>query len=145
MEATEFDIEITNILKKEFENNTIAIEEDTDRYIDEMENHYPFGYSGVDWTKKDNILSLDVKSTEGNRREQINIFFKEILKDYPNLIDEEVIIVGDGALNYGYMIRFENFIELFHLFFELPQDTYVWFLDSKKLINYTFEDELFFG
>ncbi|RXM40289.1 hypothetical protein BOQ62_07110 [Chryseobacterium sp. CH21] len=116
MENTEFDLEIITIFNKEFENKTITIKEDTSNYIDEMECYYPFGYSGINWKKKDNVLSLDLKNIIENKDKQIDNFFNLILKKHPVLIDEEVIIIGDGALNNGYLIKFNNFIKLSYHF-----------------------------
>ncbi|GEM_PF-2060164 len=145
METTEFDLEILSILKNDIENGKIIVQKNTDSYIEEMENYYPFGYNSIDWMKKDNVFYVDLKNLTNNKNETIDVFFKNIIHNSPNLIDEEIIIIGDGALNLGYKTNFKTFLKSYNTFFELPQDTYIWFSKSKKIINYTFEDELFFG
>ena len=95
--------------------------------------------------EKRQFLLCKFKKLTNNKNETIDAFLKNIIHNSPNLIDEEIIIIGDGALNLGYKTNFKTFLKSYNTFFELPQDTYIWFSKSKKIINYTFEDELFFG
>jgi hypothetical protein len=79
------------------------------------------------------------------KEKYINDFFEQVFGFIPNAAEEMVVIWGDGAIDRAYRIEFVNLKSVCHLFFELPQHTYVWFELTKKLLNYMFEDELFFG
>lgn len=144
MELTEYDKELLKIFEHDIFNNNIIIDQNTEVYIAEIEDKFDFVYSGIDWNEK-NTKFFEKLDENSNKSEIVNLFFNKITASFPILKNEQIIVLGDYVTNIGYIMNFDFFVKNNKYFFELPQDTYVWFLESKKIINYTFEDELFFG
>ena len=141
---TDYDKELLMKLKTEIAENKINIHNNIDDFINEIEINYPMGFSGIDWTEKKPVFFVNFYD-QNELLEKITYQFSKILNIFPELLNEKIIIFGDGLTNLGYEMIFDDFIKLNRNFLTIPQHTYIWFTDSKKCMNITFEDELFFG
>ena len=104
------------------------------------------GLSGINWNKSRPLIFLHLGSKSSSQKEEL---IEKCLQQVIELDQEnksaKIVVVSDGQLNCAYKMEFGKFTALWKLFFTLPQHTYVYFLDSKRCLNYTFEGELIFG
>ncbi len=143
---TEYDIELLNELNKEIEKGVVKILENTDSFFDDIERWYPIGFSGVDWSKKEYIFFFDLnEDSKVLVSQKVGEYLQQIIEKFPELLDENLIVLGDGLTNLGFEMKLIDFMKINKLFFVIPQHTYIWFTETKKLINLTFEGELYFG
>lgn len=56
---------------------------------------------------------------------------------------DAAVVVGDNAMNYGYVLQYGHFIKHVWDFFSIPQHTYVLLEEKKLCFQYTFEEDLF--
>ncbi|QQL50730.1 hypothetical protein [Mucilaginibacter ginkgonis] len=125
-------------------NDLILAYESSEKWFSLLDRKYPIGLNRIDWSKVDDIQeSLSSDTVEG--LEKVPEFLAEIALKENLAYDAEVVVFGDGVMDNAYTLTFAEFAKHYRLFFELPQHTYVWFKGIEKLLNYTFEDDLFFG
>jgi len=141
---TEYDNELLIKLELEIKENKINVHENVESFINEIEANYPMGFSGIDWLEKKPLLFVGY-SDESDLLENIADGFSKMLNICPELLEERILVIGDGLTNLGYEMRFNDFIKLNKIFLTIPQHTYIWFIDSKRCINITFENEMIFG
>lgn len=143
---TIYDTELLANLCNEINEGIIKIHENTSNFFEEIENYFPTGFSGIDWATKKCIFYYHIKNNEEEiRRSIFESFFEKISYNYPELLKENIVLLGDGLTNLGYEMKFYSFIMIYYHFFDLPQHSYVWFQNNKKCINFTFEGDLYFG
>ncbi len=141
-----YDEELVESLRKEIENEDIKVCEETLSHFNEMGKIYPPAHNGIDWDKKGIDYFKDLSSFSGKEQgEMVSKSLEEIVAEYPDLLDEEVVVLGDSLTELGYLMKFKKFIELQDDFFSVPQHCYVFFSKRKKCINLTFEGYLYFG
>jgi len=146
MNITAYDKELLEIFRDSIAVNKIKVEQNVNSFITEMEENFDFGYNGINWNSNNVIIYENVyNEREEKKNENIYYFFENLKNNYHNLTDAKIIVIGDNLTNLGYVMRFDFFCNNSIPFLELPQDTYIYFLELKKIINYTFEDEIFFG
>lgn len=141
---TEYDKELLNSLKDKIASEEIIVHNNVNKIVEEIESFYPMGFSGIDWLKSEYIFCQTISLNE-NKSTEILEFFYKIIDRYPELIDEKIIVIGDSLTELAYEVKFSNFLILFNHFFSIPQHTYVWFRKSRKCINLTFENTIYFG
>ena len=141
-----YDKEIKNFISNEIKNGIISLEPDSNKYFDEIETYYPIGFSGIDWNEKGNLFYYDLNQlSDFEKTNAINKILSEFILKNKEYKQQPVAIIGDGAIENVYLMLFEEFLNVQNYFFELPQHTYVYFIEIKKCLNYTFENELIFG
>lgn len=145
MKKTAYDIELSLFLKKEVPDENFLIYESSDNFFDEIEKYYPTGFNGIDWQLHKPIFFEYVDTNSEDALIKISSFLLQIKKEFPVLYEENVVIFGDNLTSVACQMKFKVFSEFFDAFLSIPQHTYVWFVESHKCINYTFENELFFG
>jgi hypothetical protein len=124
----------------------VQVHENDRAFIKSIEQHYPFGHSTIQWHTLTGVQHIDLNEIDKNKHQQARQkFLDTIAHNLPELLNERVIVLGDGAINLAYGMKFGVFIAISEHFFSLPQHTYVWFPASKKCINLTFRDDLYFG
>lgn len=141
---TRYDNELLVKLEPEINENKIRIHENINIFMNDIEANYPMGFSGIDWDKRKPLFYVDFNS-EDVLLKKIDDEFVKILNSFPELSNEKLVIIGDNLTELGYEVSFKDFIRLKSLFLSIPQHVYLWFLNSKKCINITFENELIFG
>jgi hypothetical protein len=142
---TEYDINLLNSISHELSLSDIVIHEQTDSIVEDIEKKFVMGFNGIDWTKSNVIFSERINLGADEYLLEIGKFLKMIYESYPNLLEAKVIVFGDSLTNLGYEINFKDFVNLYENFISIPQHTYVWFIEQKQCINFTFENEIFFG
>lgn len=142
---TEYDIGLLNTFKEEITSGIVKIHDDSSSIIEEIEANLPFKYGRIDWNAWQFIYHLDLGDDNSQLPEKARAFLKKIENDFPALINEKIIVIGDNLTDLGYEMEFGDFLELQEAFISIPQHTYIWFPEAKKCINITFENELFFG
>lgn len=141
-----FDQIIESKLKSCYTTDLIRVKRNSIDEFELIERLYPIGQNRIEWGDVKYTISKKVDlSDEINAKVQILSFLQEV-KEVLNVSDEILILVfGDEAIENVYEMPFyileSNVID----FFGLPQHTYVIPLNGSWCINYTFEDELFFG
>lgn len=138
---TEYDIELLEVLERKIE---FEFECNTNEYFKILSKQYSNKFNRIDWYKNGFIFHK-VVDDEQKKQKCINGFLKGIVVSFPQLLIEQVIFIGDSLTNIAYKMIFSDFINVNEYFLSIPQHSYVYFSKSKKCINYTFEDELFFG
>lgn len=141
---TEYDIELLKDLKDYISNGLIKIHDYTAQFVDDMEKNFRMGFNRIEWSD-DNYLYYENLIENKDKNKVISNFLRKIAQNHPEILNETVVVIGDGVTNLGYEMKYSDFMKTNHYFFDLPQHTYVFFIASKRCINLTFEDELFFG
>jgi hypothetical protein len=142
---TEYDKELLFALGQKILSGSVKIHEQTDRIIEEIEAKFAMGLNGIDWEKHEIIFSEHSGSNQDDYLNEAGKFLKKIKDTYPYLLDERIIVLGDGLINLSYEMKFSDFLSLYDKFLSIPQHTYIWFIEPKKCINFTFENEMYFG
>lgn len=140
------DNELRLALQSEISTGKVVIKEDAQPYFDLLEANFPVGFSGIDWGQRAPVLSLDLRDpSPEDRAERIKGFWLLMQGFSPEILSEKVAVFGDGQTDHAYEMTFGNFRDLWPLFLEIPQHTYVYFIDVNRCFNFTFEDEMIFG
>jgi hypothetical protein len=137
-----YDLELKAVLKDLIDSGDIEIKE-PDHYFKIIEDCYPTLNNRIDWENVDGFIAKYID--EMHKDKEIAQFFDMILKEDLSLNSEQVSVLGDDLINFAYKMKFTKFKELAHIFFSIPQHTYVIFEDSRKCINFTFESDIYFG
>ena len=144
MKGTKYDIELQNCLDGKISNGTIKIHSNVSEFIADIEATYPMSFSGIKWADQPNTRLLSMQGST-LPTSAVKTFLEQIVWDFPEMANENVVVIGDGLTEFGYEMSYANFIRSSECFFEIPQYTYIWFYQSKKCINLTFWNELYFG
>lgn len=142
---TTYDIELLDLLKVKIQEGRIKVHENVDLYFGELEDNYPIGFSGIDWTKKEVIYYKNLSENKLDLSEKVKQSINDILKIFPDLLSENIVVFADGLITLGFEMSFYDFYFSSTYFSDLPQHTYIWFTKIKKCINLTFENEVYFG
>lgn len=144
---TEADIELLEIFKISVLQGYTIIHHNNTVFFEILEEKFPIGFNRIDWNKHKEYFSESLGNTKNQteKEEHIKFFLNKISISFPELKQEKVIVFGDNSIDLAYEMNFEVFVKHAHLFFELPQHTYVLFTESMKCLNYTFEDVIYFG
>jgi hypothetical protein len=116
-----------------------------DEIIYKIEEHFVMGYSGIDWENNNVLFSQKLYPENENYIDEIKGIIEKIINSFPNLLKEKVFVIGDSLTNLSYEMDFNLFINEMEQFLLIPQHLYIWFDESKKCINFTFENEVYFG
>lgn len=130
----------------------IQVERDNQPFFDRVDEAFPISFSRIDWSAVPGADVLPPPRT----REQGNIdlgahmpAIRAFLQKAENVlgIDAEtmVLVLGDGQMDTVLRMRYDLLCEHLEEILGLPQHTYVIPEDASWCINYTFEDDLFFG
>ncbi len=139
-----FDAELLVDIGFEIERKEVIIVDEIEQYADLILNNYPQGLNRIDWNENNLVLIKEEAYSEEFWKKVIKKKLSEICKVY-NLGNSEFVVLGDNLINKAYKMTFNVFLEIFWSFFSIPQHTYVISDDGSFCINYTFEDELYFG
>lgn len=142
---TAYDKEIKLYIEKWGFSKFVNINEQTEDVVIQIEENFIMGFSGIDWEQNEIIYSQKLDSDPEKYLNEAKIFLDKICISFPNLLDERVIVVGDNLTSLSYDMKFEYFLYLFDQFLSIPQHFYCWFPVSKKCINFSFENEVYFG
>ena len=134
-----YDLELKTSLKSLIDSGEIEVNE-PDYYFELIERHYPISSNRIDWERVGGSIAEYIE--EESKSEQLKKFLNLVLKEDSSLSLENVVVFGDDLLNFAYKLRFENFMKHHEIFFSIPQHTFVIFEESKKCINYTFENDI---
>ncbi len=140
-----YDLELITLLAKAIRDRQVILHNISNFYFDVLEQFYPIGFNRISWNRIDHVYENLAGLETEKKRVLINSFFENILKNYPQLLNARVFVFGDGEMGLTYEMNFTLFKDLAIEFFEFPQHTYAYFKELNKCINYTFEDELYFG
>ncbi len=139
---SQYDDDLQKTLSKMLDKNDFRIV-DPNPYFQRIEKYFPISNNGIEWSLVQNRLFEAVKLN--NRNHEVSKFINEVLLNYPDLKKETVTVIGDDLTEFGYELSFKHFINCFEKFLEVPQHIYVIFNDSNACMNYTFEDDIYFG
>lgn len=142
---TEYDKEILSFIEDKGLSRSIITHDQADVIIDEIEARFVMGHNGIDWGKNEIIFTQKFDADYGKYLNEAGFFLGKIEKSYPYLLDERVIVIGDNLTHLSYEMKFKDFLSVFDAFLSIPQHTYIWFIKPKKCINFSFENEGFFG
>lgn len=146
MEGSVYDKELYERISNEIRNESISIESGTDVVVDLIERHFPMGFSGIDWEAKGSLVYQDFGHlSDAEKNTQIQTTLDNLTNSNSSIKDEPIVVIGDGAIDKVYRMRFGTFVSIWRHFFNLPQHTYVYFLRTHRCMNYTFRDELYYG
>ena len=125
--------------------NYIKFNENVDDVINKIEQNFIMGYSAIDWGKNKILYTQKLSLENEKYLQDAKKFLEKVIISFPNLLKEKVILIGDALTNLSYEMTFEFFLLVFEQFLLIPQHLYIWFVESKKCINFSFENEVFFG
>ena len=138
---TDYDIEIEEKVKSL--QVSVKIHRENDFCFEKLEQNYPIGLNRIDWEEVDDKLFKLVED-QNKQGELFSQFLSEVETKYPKIKDGELIVFGDDSINQAYQMSYETFKKMSMEFISLPQHTYI-LVSSNKCLNYTFEDEMYFG
>ena len=122
--------------------------ENQEYWFDVLEDMFPIGLNRIAWQKVGVQEMLHIGSTSENKaeaKEKVLNFMNSKFKQNNVCEDEGVIVLSDGALEDTYTVKVSDLKQIFEHIFFLPQHTYVIPKNGQWCLNYTFEDDLFFG
>lgn len=131
----------------------VTLEQSNDRWFRLLESRFPIGMNRIDWSFVDHIHKVDV--------------FADNLPEYPLSIrlsaitplrttiatwlmgigfakDDVVVVVCDVS-NLSWTMTIQTFLDCYQVFFSSGQNVYVLPTDARWCVNYSPEDQLFFG
>ena len=139
---TEFDEEIEVELQEQLDRSEVKVLAG-DQFLRVIESAFPMGLNRIAWDKipaKHHIRLVEYSKAP------VESFLESIRGEYPELDSYTVWVIGDDAIEQTYEMPFSLFCDRFDLFLSLPQHSYVIFGESADFcLNYTFEDDLYFG
>jgi hypothetical protein len=146
--ATTYDKEIEAEFEEYIQQGVIEIC-NPNAYFIVIEDNFPMGLNRIAWekVKEHHFLDLSNISTtkEQQKRKVVHDFFRNVEQMYPIIAQKKFIIIGDNALHQGYKMGWDIVQKSAHFFIDYPQHTYIIEEEGTICINYTFEDELYFG
>ena len=137
-----YDKELYSYFEREQLLSQIKISDTADEIISQLEQKFNFGYSGIKWNEQNILLSQKISAKEETN---IMYFLSGVIKLFPSLHQEVAFLVGDNLTELVYEMNFSVFLNCYEVFLLIPQHTYIWFPESQRCINFTFEDEVYFG
>jgi len=138
--ATVYDQELLEALSNFSDIEVIG---DPGPYFKLIEERFPIAMNRVDWSAKANHRFLDLQGLEANQKLTSLRSFVEELEAKSE--DQYVVVIGDGAQENAYRFELSILKHVIGYFTSMPQHVFVLFEKSGACLNYTFEDELFFG
>jgi len=129
----------------------IEVDNESDGYCTLIETHYPIGVNRIDWSRVRNHEAIDVISNGQRSWDQCRNALKRFeptirtwLQQQSALGEQAVIVVGDGA---DVVLRMspETFLACYAITLVSGQHVYVFPASGAWCLNYTLEDQLFFG
>lgn len=141
----DFDQELRNKVHNVI-GETLEVVLDGEKYYELLEKRFPIGLNRIEWTKIDQYRSkeIDFGNREIAKTEVLNFIFN-VVKIADVKEGDEVVVLSDDALNNTYKMKFSVLLDCIDEIFFLPQHTYVLPLDANWCLNYTFENDLYFG
>ena len=125
---------------------TSIIKLNVDRYFELIELNFPMGLNRINWEEVENHRTIEVNlKDELNSKFEILNFFQELKRESIVNESDNIFVFGDGSIENVYKMPFYVLEENVMEFFTLPQHTYIINENADWCINYTFEDDLFFG
>ena len=122
--------------------------ENQESWFEVLENMFPIGLNRIAWQKVSESEMLHIGSISENKaeaKEKVLNFMTSKFRQNNVCEDEQIMVLSDGALENTYSVKASDLKEVFEHIFFLPQHTYVIPKNGQWCLNYTFEDDLFFG
>lgn len=128
---------------------------DFDLWASRLSKAFPFGLNRIQWERVPNhILLVPVPRDPEERRNPESYFRRSTVRirefvtkrfaDEKIDLNEEIIWLGD-SLSFALQLTVNSFLTWCHVLLSYPQHSYSIPKDVSWCLNYTWEDELFFG
>lgn len=141
---TAYDQELIEKFDCYIKENSIQIHENFDEIARNFEKYVHFSGSRIAWRERECVFFAELTyHIDSNQLAKECV--KIIARTYPKLQDKDVLVFCDGGLDLVYQMRFSLFAEVCVDFFEQPAHVYVWFANTDRCLNYTFESCIYFG
>jgi hypothetical protein len=129
--------------------------DELDRFAMLINQRFPFVLNRIDWTKVPAHLLLPAKARIGDEARDPDRYFARRASEFRGVIEDaakqykigmetEVLFMGD-SISFVLRMKLTTLAEQSPKVFSYPQHVYVMPESGDWCINYTFEDDLFFG
>jgi len=121
----------------------VDIEKGNQHYFTKLASLYEIGIGRIDWKKNgfEKYISIENLSKE-NKLARLEEFCTSVLLGMST--NNSVKIFADGYLEDVYLIPSDFLTDFLKYCIDLPQHLYVLF-ENESCLNYTWEEDLFFG
>lgn len=122
--------------------------ESQESWFEVLEKKFPIGLNRIAWKSVNEVDMISLGKLTENKEEVKEKILSFILTkfDQVNINDaERLIVLSDGALEETYSIVVSDLKQIFEHVLFLPQHTYIIPQSGEWCLNYTFEDDLYFG
>ena len=119
---------------------------DGECYIEILEENFPFRLGRIDWLDLPHHRHRKVNFEDREVAQKQVLQFLDDVKHSARISEKsEIILISDSALKHDYQLPFYLLSKCIDSTFFLPQHTYIIPPDASWCLNYTFENDLFFG
>jgi hypothetical protein len=135
---TEFDKDLLSGLKPEIDSGIIAVSDNSDYYFKVVASKFKTRLGRVVWEDANLIWSSS---------ESYESLYAVLLKigDENSLFDKYFHLFGDNLTHLVYKMPFNTLLDKFELFRQIPQHLFAIGEEETYCLNYTFEDDLYWG
>lgn len=113
-------------------------------YVENINRYFPFLGERIDFSKLNNTKFVD--SNQKSISCDVIRFIKELIDERICSKNEVVIYIGDNLTNNCYEFHLNDLLTIIPFMVnEIPEHHYLLFMDFKKIIYISFEDEIKFG
>lgn len=143
-------IEIQVLLDVAVANGEMRYETDSASYFDLLSKKFPVTFSRIDWTKVPDKVSISAFQDKQRGVFDMKHHLEESMKFIQDLEPqiagvETIILIGDNAIVGAYLMDFITLKKYFPYICMLSQHTYLIPVEIHWCLNYTMEDDLYFG
>lgn len=118
---------------------------DSNNLFTKILTNYPIDSYRIDWSKIKNKIEFHIGVNYPDSVQPIKDCIKIIITQYRLSEDEYVYVCFDGITEGAFIMQWSTFKEYAHELLTTPQHTYVIPEDAGWCLNYTFENDLYFG
>jgi hypothetical protein len=143
-------VEIKVLLDLAVANGEMRYETDSARYFDLLSKKFPVTFSRIDWTKVPDKVSVSAFQHKQRGTFDMEHHLVESMNFIQNLEPQiaeadTIILIGDNAIVGAYLMDFITLKKYFPYICMLSQHTYIIPAETHWCLNYTMEDDLYFG
>lgn len=141
---TAYDQELIEKFDSYIKKNSIQIHENFDEIVENFEKYVHFSGSRIAWCERECVFFAEL-TYHIDRIQLAKECVQIIARTYTKLQDKDVLVFCDAGLDLVYQMKFSLFAEVCTDFFELPEHVYVWFANTDRCLNRTYESYIYFG
>lgn len=150
--ASKSTVEIIELLNNAVKNEEMKYRNDSSLYFKLLMGRYPISNNRIDWKKVPDRISLYPTNEQQTSSfdmqghlEKVDHFFKKVVKKMIPSSDDNVVLIGDGAIDGAYLMNLSVLEKYLCFICMISQHSYIMPSDGSWCLNYSMEDDLYFG